>query len=270
MLQEFEYPMESDVEANRLDVKTVERDVEKQAVWGGLKIGDRIADICCGSGKTTSILFNLASPGGSAVGIDASEKRIAYAKEHYAADGIEFKVRNVKESLEDLGLFDFVWIRLALEYFKAEAFDVVQNASRIVRPGGILCLIDLDNNSLNHYCPPPRLGRTLHELSRKAEEMANFDPYAGAKLFSHLQRLGYEDIDVDVRAHHLIIGELKERDRYNWQIKIQMAAEGLHYDFKEYPGGAAEFISEFFTFFSRPERFTYTPLIMCKGRRPIR
>src|SRR3989304_6354742 len=98
--------MDSDEEALRLDMKTDDKVVEKQALWAGIKPGMHVADICCGSGKTTFILHKLVHPGGSIVGIDGSEKRIKYAKEHYGANGIEFRCNDIREPLDDLGMFD--------------------------------------------------------------------------------------------------------------------------------------------------------------------
>jgi len=161
-----------------------------------------------------------------------------------------------------------VWVRFALEYFREEAFDLVSKISTIVRPGGILCLIDLDHNCLNHYQMPERLERTVFDISAQLEVKANFDPYAGRKLYSHLYRLGYADVAVDIGAHHLIVGELKEQDAYNWLKKVEMIFRKLKYSFPEYPGGHREFHDEFLRFFMSPERFTYTPIICCRGRRP--
>jgi SAM-dependent methyltransferase len=269
MLEDFDYLLESGDEALRLDIKTEEGAVERQALWAGIAPGMRVADICCGSGKTTWILNELVQPFGSAIGIDGSEKRLEYARIHYSNGGIEFFQHDITESLRDLGTFDFVWVRFVLEYFRANGFDVVENISGIVRPGGILCLIDLDYNSQNHYKLPDRLALTLCDLSSAAEEKANFDPYAGRKLYSHLYRLGYGDLAVDVAAHHLIYGPLKQTDAFNWSKKTEVVAKRLGYDFKEYPGGYDEFFREFTNFFQDPGRFTYTPIIACRGRRPL-
>jgi len=38
--------------------------------------------------------------------------------------------------------------------------------------------------------------------------------------------------------------------------------------FGGYPGGAAAFDRDFRAFFQDPRRFTYTPVVMAKGRRP--
>ena len=107
-MTEFDYLMESDEEALRLDVKTDPEVIEKQALWAGLKPGMRVADIGCGSGKTTFYLHKHTQPGGQTVGIDGSDQRLKYAREHYRCDGIEYVCKNISDSLDDLGTFDFI------------------------------------------------------------------------------------------------------------------------------------------------------------------
>lgn len=261
--------MESEDEATRLEIKTDCGSVEAQASWAGLEPGMRVADICCGAGKTSACLSTLVHPGGAVVGIDGSAERIAHAVEHYGGEGVEFECRDIREPLDDLGPFDFVWVRFVLEYYLSSGFELVSHFSRIVKPGGILCLIDLDHNCLCHYGIPQRLEKTLFALIRMSEVKADFDPYAGRKLYSHLYRLGYEDIDLYVEAHHLIFGELKGRDSYNWMKKVEVASRKLGFEFAEYGGGFEEFMEEFGAFFADPGRFTYSPLIRCRGRRPL-
>ena len=103
--------MESKDEIERLERKTGWTAVRDQAVWAGLKPGMRVADIGCGSGRTSSFLKKLCGPDGSVLGIDKSPERIAYARETYGCEGLEFREQNLYESLEDLGTFDFIWVR---------------------------------------------------------------------------------------------------------------------------------------------------------------
>jgi len=267
-MHENDYLMENDEEALRLEVKTDEEVLRKQARWAGIAPGMRIADIGCGAGVTTEILHGAAQPGGSIVGIDVSEKRISHALGRYAKNGIQFQRRDMLHTLDDLGTFDFVWVRFVLEYFLADSYAVVENISRLVKPGGILCLIDLDYNCLSHYGMSERMERTLFSIVRALQEKADFDPYVGRKLYSYLYDLGYVDIDVEVSAHHLIFGELRKEDSFNWLKKVETAPRKIGYTFPEYEGGYDEFLEEFHRFFSDPRRFTYSPIISVRGRRP--
>ena len=52
----------------------------------------------------------------------------------------------------------------------------------------------------------------------------NFDPFAGRKLYTHMYDLGFEDIQVHMMPHHLMYGELKSSDDFNWLKKVQMAS----------------------------------------------
>ncbi len=264
-----DYLMENEEESLRLDMKTDRTVVERQAAWAGIRPGMRVADICCGSGKTTRILHELAQPGGITVGVDCSEGRVSFAKEHYGRNGVEFVCKDVRQPLGDLGTFDFVWVRFLLEYYRSSNFQVVSNISTTVKPGGILCLIDLDHNCLNHFGLSQRLERTLFSLMRILEEKADFDPYSGRKLYSHLYKLGYREIEVALTAHHLIYGELSTTDAFNWKKKIEVVSRKVNFRFDAYDGGYDEFIEEFNTFFRDPCRFTYTPAIWCRGRKPL-
>ena len=60
--------MEHDGENERLDRKTDISLAQAQARWAGLKPGMQVADIGCGSGKSTYALFEVVQPGGSVIG----------------------------------------------------------------------------------------------------------------------------------------------------------------------------------------------------------
>ncbi len=156
------YLMESDEETFRLDLKTDPKVIEKQALWAGIKPGMRVADLGYGSGKTTFYLHKLVQPNGEVVGVDIAEDRIKYAKKHYNKKGIKYILRDIRDPLDDLGMFDFIWVRFVLEYHKSKSFDIVKNISHILKPGGILCLIDLDYNCLNHFGLSDRLKKTFY------------------------------------------------------------------------------------------------------------
>jgi ubiquinone/menaquinone biosynthesis C-methylase UbiE len=260
------YLMENDEETRRLEMKTDASTVAAFATRAGMKPGMRVADVFCGPGLTTSILSGLVGPAGSAAGFDASADRIAHATERYGNERTHFRISDAREPFAQQADFDFAWVRFALEYFRKESFDIVRNVSALLKEGGILCLIDLDHNCLNHYGMEAKVEAALKSVMLQLEEKYNFDPYAGRKLYSHLFRLSYEDIRVEVGAHHLIYGELGEVDRANWAKKIETITKNTS---TEVPGyqSAKEFLDDFMRFFENPGRFTYTPIIACSGRK---
>lgn len=262
------YLMESDEESVRLDLKTDPEVVKKQALWAGIKPGMRVADLGCGAGKTTFHLNELVGPTGAVVGIDIARQRIDYAENHYRHARIEYACKDIREPLTDLGMFDFIWMRFVLEYYRKDSFEILKNIAKVLKPGGILCLIDLDCNCLRHFGLSERLEKYLIKLMQIMEADFNFDPYVGIKLYSYLYDLDFEDIVVDVAPHNLIYGELKEIDEFNWTQKVKIAVRNSGCQFKDYPDGYEGFFNEFVDFFSDRRRFTYTPLIACRGRKP--
>ena len=262
------YIMESEEESLRLDLKTDPKAIKRQAKWAGLEPGMRVADLGCGPGKTSFCLNDIVQPNGTTVGVDISKQRVDYAKSHYHASGLTFIQDDIRKPLDSLGTFDFIWIRFVLEHYKSTSFEIVERCTSLLHKGGIVCLIDLDHNCLNHFGMPPRLEKTLFGIMNSLEEHSDFDPYAGRKLFSYLYDLNFIDIDVTIEPHHVIFGELSEVDGYNWRKKVGIAARKSGYSFDKYKTGYDGFLKEFNNFFSNPRRFTYTPIICVRGCKP--
>ena len=264
------YLMENLDEIFRLEIKTDPEAVRKQALWCGLSPGLRVLDAACGTGKATSILHEMLQPGGAVVGVDYSEERVHFANQHYGhIPGIDFRVHDLIDPLDRYGLFDLIWVRFVLEYHRKEGPDIVRNLTASLKPGGYLCLLDLDHNCLNHYELPAQMEDILFKLRAVVSEKYNFDPYAGRKLYSYLYDLGYENIEMDLMPHHLIYGKAGEVDVYNWIKKAEVASVKGREVLETYPGGGKDFFSDFIRFFNDPRRFTYTPLVLCKGMKPL-
>ena len=271
MKQSRSYLMENHEEAFRLDIKTNPDAVLQEAHWCGITPGMRVLDAGCGPGKVTSILKEKIGPDGFILGVDYSLERIRYAENHYGSGrrNIDFRVHDLRNPLADAGLFDLVWVRFVLEYNRSESLKIIENLSDCLKPGGHLCLLDLDYNCLSHWEMPPEMERILQQIVAMVEKVKNFDPYAGRKLYSYLYDLGYEDIRMDMKAHHLIYGNVKAPDLFNWTKKLEMASRKASKAFDTYPGGHKKFFTDFIEFFNDPRRFTYTPLLLCKGVKPF-
>ena len=211
--------------------------------------------------------MDAVQPGGEVVGVDFSGERIDYARDRYRQEGLQFTQKDLFENLSSLGTFDFVWVRFVLEFHRSRAVELVANLSRLVRSGGTLCLVDLDYNCLTHAGLPERVDTTVQDVVKGLEANADFDPYAGRRLYGHLFDLGYQEIRLDMTSHHLIYGALNDDERYNWERKMLVAARRSGCDFNRYQGDFHLFAKEFATAFQDPRRFTYTPLISCCGKK---
>lgn len=262
-----EYLMENDDENQRLEIKTKVAVVEEFARRAGLSEGMRVVDAGCGPGLTTSVLSSVVGHSGYALGFDIAQSRIERAKARHENATTAFTVGDFNQAVDSLGLFDFVWSRFTLEYYKRQGQAIVSNLASLAKPGAAVCLIDLDHNCLSHHGMSQRLATAFDSAVRQLEDIANFDPYSGRKLYSYLKGAGIEDIQVWAGAHHLIYGELSEADEFNWGKKLEVIAKKLPITVPGY-SGADEFYEDFMKFFKDPDRFSYTPVIMAWGRKP--
>ena len=263
------YLMENLEETSRLELKTNPHAVREQARWCGLRPGMRVLDAGCGPGLVTAILDEMLQPGGEIIGIDFSEDRIRHAEKEYGGKPtIHFRQHDLKKPMPELGSFDLIWSRFVLEYHRLESSAIVKNLADSLKPGGKMCLLDLDHNCLNHYELSPEIEKILFALISELEQKYDFDPYAGRKLYAYLYDLGFQDIELHLVAHHLIYGKAGEAEIFNWYKKVDVASAKAERLFKDFPGGRYGFLEKFKEFFLGARRFTYTPLILCKGVKP--
>ncbi|MCK5913033.1 MAG: methyltransferase domain-containing protein [Desulfuromusa sp.] len=261
--------MENQEEGKRLELKTDREAVKRQAAWAGISSGMRVLDVGCGSGITTAALAELVGPNGHVTGLDFSEERLNEAHERYASAHVSFVHHDIRQPYLDDKPYDAMWTRFFLEYFREQQQQIVVHSVASLRPGGIACLADLDNNSLGHCGMSERLQQTLLDVMARLEKNFDFDPYAGRRLYGHLYNLGFLKISCTAEMHHLIYGEIEESDSYNWQRKVEVAAQKSGCPFSAYEGSFEAFHHEVQAFMNNPLRFTYTPLIIARGTKPI-
>lgn len=81
--------------------------------------GKNVLDIGCGMGQHAKQYSDMGAK--SVLGIDISEKMLAYAKEHNAASGIKYQRGTLEELILINGKFDLITSSLVFDY--AENFD---------------------------------------------------------------------------------------------------------------------------------------------------
>ena len=265
------YFMENKEEITRLEIKTDPVAVRRHARWCGVGPGLRVMDAGCGPGKTTDILCKMIQAQGEIIGVDYSEARIAHAKDRYRhVPNMDFLLHDLRDPLKGVGQFDLIWVRFVLEYNRTESVSILRNLTSCLKPDGCLCLMDLDNNSLTHYPSAPGTAEVLQALVNRLEGDFDFDPFAGRKLYTYLYDLDFREIQVEMMAHHLIYGDkMKDEERFNWTKKFQVSLQKMPDIFGSYPGGIETFREDVSRFFKDPRRFAYTPLILCKGLKPL-
>ncbi len=122
----------------------------------GIKPGNNVLDVACGSGNLTLTAQGYATPGGKVYGIDASPEMIDVAKKKAARLGkdVTFQVGLAEKLDFPDAMFDVVISRLAIHHLpddlKRRAFAEIL---RVLKPGGHLLIADFvqpSNHMLNH------------------------------------------------------------------------------------------------------------------------
>jgi SAM-dependent methyltransferase len=96
----------------------------------------RVLDLACGVGYGTQILARQAAAPVSVLGVDAAASAIAYARERYAGDGVDFAVCDAMSFSDAIG-FDAIVSLETVEHLGDPAGFAARLVS-LLRPGGVL------------------------------------------------------------------------------------------------------------------------------------
>lgn len=151
---------------------------------GGLGTGSRCADVGCGAGHVTRLMGRIVGRGGTAVGIDQSEKYIGYCNHTNKMHNVRFVQGNIISGNLGLdGKFDLVYSRFMFVHLndKRRALD---SMIRLAKKGGTIMIQELDH-APNSWLSHPK--RESFEMLRKCytgivKELGG-DPLAGRKLY---------------------------------------------------------------------------------------
>ena len=146
----------------------------------GLGPGQRLLDLGCGPG---GMLERLAPELGRApFGVDINQEllRKAAAGQVVRADGagLPFQAE----------VFDFVLVRLVLRHAPARE-QLIAEAARVLRVGGILCAVDVDEAATAFDPEPPSWPALAAALAATAVRRGG-DPFVGRKLHRLLSAAG--------------------------------------------------------------------------------
>ena len=170
----------------------------------GFGPGVRLLEIGCGPGFLTGPLSDVVGPAG-AVGLDMSEELLAAARAIVAPahPNVVFVQGNAYATGLADNAFDFVYSRLVYQHL-SRPLDALQEAARVVRPRGHVCLMDIDDGFLAlHPCPPAFTRLTQRALEAQAGNGG--DRLVARKLPGLMRDAGL----VDIRMRGISVSSLE-------------------------------------------------------------
>ena len=209
----------------------------------GLRPGMRCLDVGCGTGEVTVKMSRLVEPGGKAVGIDIDRAFIQYARSEAERLSLRavFRQGDILQ-LRGKPIFDFAYARYVLTHLK-EPSKALDGMVRVVRPGGVIAVEDIDFPG--HVCHPPcRAFKRYLELYQAVVQRHGGDPAIGPRLHMMLMDAGAEDVHVDISQPTFREGEGKlvgQITLEHTREAVVQAGLATHKEIDEIVGELAEF-----------------------------
>jgi arsenite methyltransferase len=169
----------------------------------GIKAGDTVLDIGCGTGRLAMYLSSVVGPQGRVVGIDPSPYRIGVASDKLkglAAANVQFAVGSGENpgSLS-AGTFDYVTYCSVFHWIDDKP-AALSSARRLLKPGGKVGITTGDRENLSGiksimkqlFAKPPYAGRV------KTSEDAS-KPVTREELRALLSGAGFAEIEINLK-----------------------------------------------------------------------
>ena len=133
------------------------------------------------------------------------------------AGTVYFQMADIYELPYDDGYFDYVAARFLFQHL-ADPAAAVTEIFRVLKPGGTVCLIDIDDNLAMIYPPTPGFPE-LHQAFSKLQESYGGDRQMGRKLSVLLQGGGF----MRVQAHIYMQSQhsLQRKDDFAHQFVLR-------------------------------------------------
>jgi len=167
-----------------------------ESVVGGPLAGV-IFDLGCGAGTLAELVTTrAASQNVQVVGLDLDPIAVAAAKTRSPTACFRTAdVGQVHTRPQDAGVASGVWASFVAAHFPTPGLlrKAVAGWSWLLRPGGWMCLVDLEGLFSSHRpFSEMRWQKDFRELDDDLAELAKFDPFVGKKLAEQCQHCGLE------------------------------------------------------------------------------
>jgi len=163
----------------------------------GITPGMRVVDIGCGPGFASADLAECVGTQGEVIGIESSERFIAFAAEHCRARGVAnvgFVMADVMQDELPVTGADAIWCRW-LAIFVSDPALLVRKMAGMLKPGGKIIFHEYVHYETYQSVPPsPRIEEFIAHVMRSWRDFGG-EPNVARYLPAHLAAAGCRVLD---------------------------------------------------------------------------
>lgn len=228
----MKYILENKNEARRLEAQASipQYSLDNELRSLELPKGSHVLDAGCGTGVLSRYILDHYSEV-TVHALDYSEIRLAEAKK-LGKKGNYNEIIFDQGNIEDLKIpdhmFDVVVSRYVIEHLEHPAKAICE-LFRVLKPGGLLYVIDFDGIFVSLHSPHERFNLLLEKIKAGIRS----DLYIGRKLPMYFKAAGFRDIDYQISAI-----QFKGDPAYQEFLNNQQRCANCHEEFTRILGSA--------------------------------
>ncbi len=164
----------------------------------GLANGDQILDLGSGPGITTMLLARHF-PDSRVIGVEPEEELRTSALSMVRKQNLDrcvFQEGSGQAIPLPDQVIDFAYARLLFQHIP-DPMDCLGEMMRVTRPGGIVCVLDVDDGTIFIHPEAPEWEGVEKRVAR-AQAQFGGDRHVGRKLLSYMQETGFSRVRVDI------------------------------------------------------------------------
>ncbi len=191
-----------------------------------LRPGMSLLDGGCGPGSITLELARVVAPG-LVLGLDLESAQFEFARARARGlTNVAFQRGDVRALPVRAASLDALYLNGVLAYQGAAVDDVLGEARRVLRPGGVIGVCDVDHGATLIAPAEPRLVRAL-ELIRRVLELRGGAPLAARDHRARLHAAGFVRVQASARAESYGEGEATREASFFWAWFLGRRHAGL-------------------------------------------